>query len=192
VKRSVNAGRGRLGGTDDAPPTAMHRAMVLVPFAVVCACGASPTRREPVAPTATVATTATSLAPSAASEACVLLCGTAVAVRVEAATPDYHTADVANADEVFASIRGDLLACYKARVIESPNAHAFLVVDIVVAPDGSVRDVETTGGALLGNRTMRCITQRIQRAAFAPVRGGGTLHVQVPLSFTRGPADESI
>lgn len=113
-------------------------------------------------------------------------------MRVEVALPDYHAADVVNADQVFASMHDDLLACYKARIGERPNAHAYLVVDLVLAPDGSVRSIETTGGALMGDRAMRCITQRIQRATFEPVLGGGTLHVQVPLAFTRAPVDDSI
>jgi hypothetical protein len=131
-------------------------------------------------------------AESAEPEKCVLVCGGAAAVHVESATTDYHAADVANADDVFAAMHDDLLACYKARIAERPKAHAFLVVDVIVAPDGTVQNIETTGGALLGDKTMRCITQRIQRAAFEPVRGGGTLHVHVPLSFTRAPVDDSI
>jgi hypothetical protein len=114
-------------------------------------------------------------------------------VRLEAPQLEYHVDEAENADAAFASMHGDLLACYRARVAESPKAHASLVVDLVIAPDGSVRTVETTGGALFGDRTMRCITSRIRRAAFAPVRGGGTLHIQIPLAFSlRGPADDSI
>ena len=173
----------------------MYRAGFLLPLALICACSATATQREPVAATTTATPTAPTTAElesSPAPEKCVLVCGGAAAVRVEAAVSDYHDADVANADNVFASMHGDLLACYKARIGERPNAHAYLVVDMVVAPDGSVRSVETTGGALLGDRAMRCITQRIQRATFEPVRGGGTLHVQVPLAFTRAPVDDSI
>jgi hypothetical protein len=173
----------------------MHRALLLAPLALVCACRTTEPPATPVTPREPVATTTTngaSATPASVDPAeCVLVCGTAAAVHVEPVMQDYHTADVANANEVFGSIRGDLLACYKARVAEVPNAHAFLVVDVVVAPDGSVQSVETSGGALLGDRTLRCITHRIQRAAFEPVRGGGTLHVQVPLAFTRGPADDS-
>jgi hypothetical protein len=125
-------------------------------------------------------------------EACVLVCGSAAAAHLEMPSVDYHVDEAENADAVFASMHGDLLACYRERVAQSPNAHASLVVDVVLAPDGSVRAVDTTGGALFGDRTMRCITRRIQRGTFAPVRGGGTLHIQIPLTFSlRNPGDDS-
>jgi hypothetical protein len=130
--------------------------------------------------------------PAPDPEACVLVCGSATAARLETPKLAYHVDEAENADAVFASMHDDLLSCYKARVAQYPKAHASLVVDVVVAPDGSVRTVETTGGALFGDRTVRCITQRIQRGAFAPVRGGGTLHIQIPLGFSmRGPSDDS-
>jgi hypothetical protein len=130
--------------------------------------------------------------PLAGPDACVLVCGSAAAARLDTPKLKYHVDEAENADAVFASMHGDLLSCYKGRVAQYPKAHASLVVDVVVAPDGSVRTVETTGGALLGDRAMRCITQRIQRGSFAPVRGGGTLHIQIPLGFSmRGPSDDS-
>jgi hypothetical protein len=147
----------------------------------------------PIATTSTTTTT-TSAPPAAASpEACVLVCGGATAVPyVQLWTPDYHAAAVANADQVFASMQDDLLACYKARVTQSPKAHASLTVDVILSPEGAVKAVETTGGALLGDRTMRCITDRVQRATFLPVRGSGTLRIQVPLTFALRTVDESI
>ena len=129
----------------------------------------------------------------AAPDACVLVCGNAAATHLEIPTLDHHVDEAENADGVFASMHGDLLACYRARVAELRDAHAYLMVDLVVAADGSVRKVETTGGALFGDRTMQCITRRIQRASFAPVRGGGTLHIQIPLNFTQqGPTESTI
>jgi hypothetical protein len=175
----------------------MCRALCLVPLAIVCACRTTAPPLEPAVATTTAAPVVAprvEVSPAGDTGACDLVCGNAAALTVGSQAPagEVHAADVANADQVFSAMRGDLLACYRARVAESPNAHAFLTVDVVVAPDGSVGAVETTGGALLGDRTMRCITKRIERAAFAPVRGGGTLHIQVPLSFVRAGADDSI
>jgi hypothetical protein len=79
----------------------------------------------------------------------------------------------------------DLLACYKARIVVRPAAHGFITTDILIGPDGHVRGVETTGGALLGRTTMKCITSRIERAAFDPPHGGGTLRVHVPFTLRR-------
>ncbi|MEO8874023.1 MAG: hypothetical protein ABI461_00420 [Polyangiaceae bacterium] len=163
----------------------MSRA-IFFPVVFLCACNATSTR-----PATSVATSATPVAvaqpetPSAAlaetdaqPEKCVLVCGGAAALHVEAAVPDYHAADVANADGVFGAMHDDLLACYKARIKEKPNAHAFLVVDLIVASDGAVQKVDISGGALLGKHAVQCITKRIERAQFEPVRGDGTLHVQ--------------
>jgi len=167
----------------------MHRA-VFIPFVLLCACQTPAKSREPVTPATT--TMAESAPSSVSPDACVLVCGNAAAARLDVPKLEYHVDEAENADSVFASMHGDLLACYKARVAERPNAHASLVVDLVVAPDGSVRTVDTTGGAIFGDRTMRCIASRIQRASFAPVRGGGTIHIQIPLKFSlRGAADDS-
>lgn len=179
----------------------MRRPLLLSVLVLLCACGASTTTSPPPA-SATSTTSATTASGNAdeqdptnaqgKAEDCVLVCGGAAALKVESAVPDYHAADVANADAVFASMHDDLLACYQARIKERPNAHGFLVVDVIVAPDGKVGKVETTGGALLGERAMKCIVDRVERATFDPVRGGGTLHVQVPLAFTRAPADDTM
>jgi hypothetical protein len=97
--------------------------------------------------------------------------------------PDYAARAEVNAERVFASIHPDLLACYEARVRADPRAHAFMTFDLVVGPDGQVDDVQTTGGALLGERAMRCLIARVRRVAFEPPHGGGTLHLRVPLSM---------
>lgn len=176
---------------------------LFVPFVVLLSACQTIGSRNPVTggPLETVTQAPPETAPSVAETAaesapppgtCVLVCGNAAAARLDVPKLEMHVDEAENADAVFASMHGDLLACYKARVAEYANAHASLLVDFVVAPDGSVRTVEATGGALFGDRTMRCITRRIQRALFAPVRGGGTLHVQIPLSFSLAPAGDSI
>ena len=91
-----------------------------------------------------------------------------------------------------AAMRDDLLACYAARVRQKPEAHAFLGIDLVLEPTGAVRSVETTGGALLGDKAMKCIVERVKKAKFAPVHGGGTLQIHVPFTFRRVGPDEPI
>ena len=71
------------------------------------------------------------------------------------------------------------LARRTATISCSPKAHGFITVDIIVGEDGHVRKVDTTGGAVLGDRTMACIVQRIQQGMFEPPHGGGPLSLEV-------------
>ncbi len=129
---------------------------------------------------------------AAPPEKCDLVCGAAEVVAGPASTPDHHAAAVSNADEVFAKMHDDLLGCYAARVRQKPEAHAFITLDVLVEPDGSVRKVDTTGGAHLGDKAWKCIVDRVKRARFAPVRGGGTMQIHVPFTFRKVGPDEPI
>jgi hypothetical protein len=124
---------------------------------------------------------------------CDLVCERAMIVPRPADGPDYSARATDNANEVLAAMHDDLLACYQKRVAANPNAHGFITVDIVIDPEGHVRDVETTGGAILGERTMSCLVHRIRRGSFEPPHGGGTLRIHVPFSLRRvSPGDETL
>ena len=99
--------------------------------------------------------------------------------------PDYHAQAIADADKVVAAMHDDLVRC-GARAWGDASVYA----EVVIGPDGDVLGLTTTGGANLGERAMRCIRRRIERATFAPVHGGGTLHLTIPLTFTRKPLDD--
>lgn len=116
---------------------------------------------------------------------CDLVCERARIVPRPADGPDYHEKATANANTVLEGMHDDLLSCYKKRVAVNPNAHGFITIDIVVDPDGKVRNVETTGGAVLGDTTMSCLVQRVKRASFDPPHNGGTLRIHVPFSLRR-------
>jgi hypothetical protein len=112
-------------------------------------------------------------------------------------TPDesadyYTTQAVDRANATLNTMHDDLLACYEARVKVNPKAHAFLTVDIVVGADGHVQNVETQGGALLGEVAMRCIVDRIKRGQFAPPPRGGTMRFEVPVTLRNLTAGETI
>jgi hypothetical protein len=157
--------------------------------------------KEAVATTsiATTATTTATVPEARSSEVttdpvteCDLVCERAQAVARAADEPDYNAQATANANTVLEGMHDDLLACYKKRVLVNPNAHGFITVDIVIDPSGHVRNVETTGGAILGDGTMGCIVKRIQRASFEPPHAGGTLRIHVPFSLRRvSPGDET-
>jgi hypothetical protein len=149
----------------------------------------------PQAPSSSIAQTTSAMTTTTEeepAEACELNCGTA-SVTARPSTPDHHAAAVADADRVFRSMHEDLLACYKKRVRARPNAHAFVTVDVVVKEDGSVSWTETTGGAhLMGGGALKCITDRIEKAHFLPVVGGGTRRIHVPLTFRMlAPGEDS-
>lgn len=123
---------------------------------------------------------------------CDLVCERAQAVPRAVDLPDYTQQATDNANAVLEGMHGDLLACYKKRVAVNPNAHGFITVDIVIDPSGHVRNVETTGGAVLGDGTMSCIVQRIKRGTFEPPHAGGTLRIHVPFSLRRvAPGEET-
>jgi hypothetical protein len=124
---------------------------------------------------------------------CDLVCEPAEVVLRTNDTPDYHAHATANANRVLEAMHPDLLACYTKRLAVRPDAHAFLTIDLVIGPDGRVRWVETTGGALLGPSTMKCIVDRVSQASFEPPHGGGTLRIHVPFALRRtAPNDPSL
>jgi hypothetical protein len=123
---------------------------------------------------------------------CDLVCEQARVVARPADGPDSFAQATENANKVLGAMQGDLLACYKKRIAVNPKAHGFITVDILVGPDGHVRTVDTTGGAILGDKTMSCIVDRIKTAVFAPPHAGGTLRVQVPFSLRAVAPGEEI
>jgi hypothetical protein len=144
-------------------------------------------------------TTGSAAPPANASESaprCELVCGTAALVRHEippSESADHYTNEaVDRANETLNGMHDDLLTCYATRVKAYLKAHAFLTVDIVVGPDGHVQNVETQGGALLGDPTMRCIVDRIKQGDFAPPPRGGTMRFEIPLTLRRVGPNETI
>lgn len=156
----------------------------LVLAAVALAACSAPTAPKPVVtPTTTPTSTSAELPPDSAPQ-CELTCQAAtLTAGAPSPGPDHHGAAVENVDAVFAAMHDDLLACYRAQIVKTPSARAFVLLDLVLNADGSVRKVESSGGGMLGDAGLRCLTRRVERATFAPVHGGGTLHVQVPLVF---------
>ena len=173
----------------------MKRRIVVVAVALtLAACAtAGPQKTE-------ISSAATNVAPSAPREAtpegptvaCDVVCDDAVVVPRPADGPDHHAAATEDANRVLSSMHDELLACYARRVKAAPTAHAFLTVDIVIGPDGKVRDVVTTGGALLGQEAMRCLEQTFRKGTFAAPHGGGTLRIQVPFSLRRLAPGEDV
>lgn len=126
-----------------------------------------------------------SVAAPVPSAECELYCEPPQMLPRAAPAPDYTQREVDDANAVLGSMRDDLLACYKKRLRIRPEAHGFITIDILIGDDGHVRNVDTTGGAILGDTTMGCIVHRIERGTFEPPHGGGTIHVRVPFSLRR-------
>ena len=174
------------------------RAGWLLVTALGFAC-APPPQAAPVQSPKTSGATPSSAPPSetpAGPARCELVCGGASVARHEIPpdeSADYYTNQaVERANETLNAMHDDLLACYEARVKASPKAHAFLTIGIVVGPDGHVQNVDTQGGALLGEPTMHCIVDRIHRGQFAPTPRGGTMRFEVPFTLRRVGVDEPI
>ena len=180
-------------------------ALLLVSCAGASAPPATPattatTAKAPPRPVDTTTTTSAEQPAAAASEddadvvatpspravgPCEVACtGAEIVAHAEAAS-DYTARALANANEVLGAMNDDLLACYRAGLAANRRAHGFVTVDIVIGPDGHVVHAQPyrgsfAGGAPVSDATMTCMTGRIARATFAPVAGGGTLHVKVP------------
>jgi len=182
----------------------MHLATNMMAALAVCgaaACAPAP-QAHPASPPSSVATSR-AVSPATPSDGerttaprCEVVCQSATVVRHEI-TPDesadyYTTQAVDRANATLNAMNDDLLACYEARVKVNPKAHAFLTVDIVVGADGHVQNVETQGGALLGEVTMRCIVDRIKRGEFAPPPRGGTMRFEVPVTLRRLGPEQTI
>ena len=97
--------------------------------------------------------------------------------------PDPREQAERDAAAVFRSMHADVLACYTKRLATHPKAHAAITVEVLVGQDGRPRDVATTGGALLGNAVLSCVTRKVMRTGFTPPRDGGSSRVQVPFAF---------
>jgi hypothetical protein len=164
-------------------------------IALTAACASAP-QHVPVAAGAGTTSTTNAEVGAAADRAdraeCALACESATVTSPGVVAGEHHAAAVANVDAVVASMHDDLLACYRARVATYPSAHASVTLSVLINPDGSVRSVTSTGGAMLGDAGLRCITRRVERAVFAPVHGGGTLRTEIPLLFRRLPSEESL
>ena len=160
----------------------MHRS--LLPSALflltLAACASPPPAQAPATTTAAAAPSAEEVT-AQPQVVCDLVCEQAKVAALD--TPDHTVKATANANAVLDAMHPDLLACYAKRVSMSPAAHASITMDIVVAPDGRVQDVETTGGALLGDATMSCIVRRVKLARFDAPHGGGTMRIHVPFSL---------
>jgi hypothetical protein len=153
---------------------------------------ASPTGNASTAPLPAPAPAPTPVVSTEPQTFCDLVCEQARVVAPKADKSDAFTQATENANKVLEAMQGDLLACYKKRVAVNPKAHGFILVDILVGPDGHVRTVDTTGGAILGEGTMSCIVDKVKTAIFAPPHAGGTLRVQVPFSLRSVAPGEEI
>jgi hypothetical protein len=162
----------------------MERAILPVLLLACVASCASAGRPPPAEPVAAAPVESAQVAAPPPPPECALHCEPAQMLpRLDPMQPDYTQEETEDAGRVLDAMRPDLLQCYARRVRAYPQAHGFITVDVVIGPDGSVRAVETTGGAVLGETTMGCIVKRIERARFAPPHGGGTLRVRVPFSL---------
>ena len=185
---------------DRCEPSFPWGSLFATTVAFACAIGCSPPPQVPrvKSPESSAATagSAPSTEASGTGGRCELVCKGASLVHHEIPpdeSADYYTNQaVDRANETLNAMHDDLLRCYEARVKAYPKAHAFLTIDIVVGSEGHVQTVDTQGGALLGEPTMRCIVDRIKRGEFAPPPRGGTMRFEVPFTLRRVGADETI
>ena len=122
---------------------------------------------------------------------CDIVCEQPIVDKTERSSDHDWEEATANAHAVVNEMEEDFLACYTKRLVAKPTAHAFMTMDIIVGPNGKVKNVELEGGALLGEEARECIAARARAATFDPPRGGGTMRVQVPFSLRRAESGEA-
>jgi hypothetical protein len=151
----------------------------------------TPAPRSIAAPTDdTAPMSSNAAAPKESKVLCELVCEHAEVVPRAADQPDYTAKATENANRVLEAMKGDLLTCYKKRILAYPQAQGFLSVQISVGDDGRVRSVNTTGGGTLGEGTIACVVKHIKRGVFEPHHGGGSMEIRVPFSMRRAVTGE--
>jgi hypothetical protein len=179
-----------------------HLSSIVVLLVVFAGCASTPPAKDPEAPipkitSATMTSTVIPTPPeseiiASTQTTCDLVCERAHIVPRPVDNPDYTEQATANANAVLEAMHDDLLACYKKRVRVNPQAHGFITVDIIINAQGRVQNIETTGGAILGDATMGCLVKRIRLGTFDPPHDGGTLRIHVPFSLRRvSPGEET-
>lgn len=83
----------------------------------------------------------------------------------------------------FATARGDLKACYDARIEEKPSLSGSIVLSLVVAADGAIAHLDVADDELEDEPLRICLLDRAKRIRFPPPKYGGAAEVRFPLRF---------
>ncbi len=107
----------------------------------------------------------------------------AVALKIEDATGDFSGLSKDEIDRVVRARAGVFRACYQKELNRSPGLGGKLVINFVIAADGSVKSSRTNGGTLKNDGVEACVKSNIMRLKF-PAKGGAI--VNYPFVFTQG------
>jgi hypothetical protein len=106
-----------------------------------------------------------------------------VAVHLEEATGDFSGLSKEEIDRVVKARAGVFRACYQKELNRTPGIGGKLVINFVIAADGSVKSTRTGGGSLRNAEVEGCVKNNIARLKF-PAKGGAV--VNYPFVFTQG------
>lgn len=76
-----------------------------------------------------------------------------------------------------------VLACYEAELVRTPDLAGKLAVRFTIEPTGKVGDLEITESTLVNPAIERCVESRIKRWRFPEPKGGGLCIVNYPWIF---------
>ncbi|MGE0545590.1 MAG: AgmX/PglI C-terminal domain-containing protein [Kofleriaceae bacterium] len=106
-----------------------------------------------------------------------------IAVKLEEATGDFSGLSKEEIDRVVKARAGVFRACYQKELNRSPGIGGKLVINFVIAADGTVKSSRTQGGTLRNDGVESCVKSNINRLKF-PAKGGAI--VNYPFVFTQG------
>ena len=89
-------------------------------------------------------------------------------------------------DEVVKRHLNAIRHCYQRALRRDPDLAGKVVVEFVIAADGTVSSAEIEPTTLGHRRTEECVRKRILRMTFPAPAGGGTVVVRYPFLFSPG------
>lgn len=82
--------------------------------------------------------------------------------------------------------RREIRACYEQELQRLPELEGQILVRWLISPDGAVAAASIESSTMNNSEVEGCVTRRVRSWRFPEPRGGGTVNVTYPFSFTAG------
>jgi len=102
--------------------------------------------------------------------------------RIDAGAPGMGSFPIADADQVVASLRPQLKACYQAGLNQDPTLSGSVVILALIAPDGTVDSASLPAPSTLSAPVDTCLIRVVRGAHFSAPGGTGS-KLRIPITF---------